>query len=248
MGFTLLLLFAVGVVAGVLNVLAGGGSMLTVPMLIFAGLDPTTANGTNRVAIALQNLAAVGRFRALGAGESMASSFKLALWTLPGSILGAWLGASMDDAVFRLVLVGVLFLSTASLFLPKSMISGKGEGKGRWLIYPAMLGIGFYGGFIQIGVGFLFMAGLRGLLGMDLVRVNVHKVFIILVYMLPALAIFVWMGKVDWGLGLAVGAGTVLGAWVGARIAMRGGERWIKVAVAIVATAMAIKLLIGYFG
>lgn len=243
---TPLLLFAVGVLAGVINVLAAGGSMLTVPLLIFAGLDPTAANGTNRVAIVLQNLTAVGRFRQFGLSDS-ALSLRLALWALPGSILGAWFGASINDAVLRLVLVAVLAFTTLTLFLPKRLMSVSGPAAGRWLVYPAMFGVGVYGGFIQIGVGFLFMATLRGLLGLDLVRTNVHKVFIVLLYTLPALAVFWWMGKVDWWLGLAVSSGNVVGAWIATRLTLRGGERGIRIAVAVAAIAMAVKLLAGWF-
>ncbi|APZ42006.1 sulfite exporter TauE/SafE family protein [Acidihalobacter ferrooxydans] len=238
---TIALLFGVGALAGMLNVLAGGGSMLTVPVLIFAGLDPTVANGTNRIAIVLQNLTAVGRYRQSGLTDARLS-LRLALWTLPGSVLGAWYGASISDAALRLVLVGVLILSTLTLFLPQRLFDTGGWTRGRWLIYPAMLGIGFYGGFIQIGVGFLFLAALRSLLGTDLVRANVHKVFVVLIYMLPALLVFWWLGKVDWRLGLAVGSGTILGAWVATHLALQGGARWIKVAVAVAALGMAAKL------
>ncbi|MEJ2478747.1 MAG: sulfite exporter TauE/SafE family protein [Acidihalobacter sp.] len=239
-----LLLFGVGALAGVVNVLAAGGSMLTVPLLIFAGLDPTVANGTNRVAIVLQNLTAVGRFRHVGLTDT-ALSTKLALWTLPGGILGAWYGASIDDAALRLVLAGVLLVTTLTLFLPQRLRTAGGWERGRWLVYPAMLGIGFYGGFIQIGVGFLLLAALRGLLGVDLVRANAHKVFVVLVYMLPALLVFWWLGKIDWRLGLAVGSGNIVGAWVATHLALKGGERWIRVVVAVAAVAMAGKLLAG---
>ena len=234
-----MLLFGVGALAGMVNVLAAGGSMLTVPLLIFAGLDPTVANGTNRVVIVLQNLTAVGRFRHVGLTDS-ALSMRLALWTLPGGVLGAWYGASIDDAALRIVLVGVL-----TLFLPQRLLTAGGWARGRWLIYPAMLGIGFYGGFIQIGVGFLFLAALRGLLGVDLVRANAHKVFVVLIYMLPALLVFWWLDKIDWRLGCAVGSGNGVGAWVAAHLALKGGERWIRVVVAVAAPAMAGKLLTG---
>ncbi|MEJ2655169.1 MAG: sulfite exporter TauE/SafE family protein [Acidihalobacter sp.] len=239
-----LLLFGVGALAGVVNVLAAGGSMLTVPLLIFAGLDPTVANGTNRIAIVLQNLTAVGRFHSVGLTDA-ALSMKLALWALPGSILGAWYGASIDDEVLRFVLVGVLIFTTLSLFIPQRFLTAGGWVRGRWLVYPAMLGIGFYGGFIQIGVGFLFLAALRGLLGVDLVRANAHKVFVVLLYMLPALLVFWWLGKVDWRLGLAVGSGNIVGAWVATHLARKGGERWIRIVVAVAALAMAAKLLMG---
>ena len=204
-----LALFGVGTVAGTVNVLAGGGSMLTLPMLIFLGLDPTVANGTNRVAIVLQNLMAVGRFQRLGLGE-LQPGLRLGLWTLPGGIAGAWYGASIDETALRLILVGVLAFSVITLFLPQSLLQRQALLSRRWLARPAMLAIGFYGGFIQVGVGFLFMAALRGLLGLDLVRTNAWKVLIVLLYMVPALAVFAWLDKVVWWAGFTLGAG---GRW-----------------------------------
>ena len=77
-----------------------------------------------------------------------------------------------------------------------------------------MVGVGFYGGFLQVGVGFLLMASMRRLLKLDLVRVNMHKVFIVLIYTLPALLIFMYNRNVDWVYGLNLAAG---GAWSAAR-------------------------------
>ena len=239
----LTLLFALGALAAVLNVFAGGGSMLTLPALIFAGLDPTIANGTNRVSIALQNLAATGGFGRWH-GVDLGESFKLALLTLPGAILGAWFGARISDTLFRYILIAVLVLSTVTLFLPTSRLGTDTPSRQRrWLIYPAMLATGFYGGFIQVGVGFLFMAALRGILKLDLVRVNVHKVFIVFVYTLPALAVFVALGKVAWGDGFALGLGGMAGALLATRLHLRGGERWVKVVLAIAVLLMSAKLL-----
>ncbi len=239
----LTLLFVLGALAAVLNVFAGGGSMLTLPALIFVGLDPTVANGTNRVSIALQNLAATGGFSRWH-GAELGESFKLALLTLPGAILGAWLGARISDTLFRYVLIGVLVLSTMTLFLPARRLgAGAPSAQRRWLIYPAMLATGLYGGFIQVGVGFLFMAALRGILKLDLVRVNVYKVFIVFLYTLPALAIFIALDKVAWGDGLALGAGGMVGALLATRLHLRGGERWVKVVLAIAILLMSAKLL-----
>ncbi|HYW04862.1 MAG TPA: sulfite exporter TauE/SafE family protein [Gammaproteobacteria bacterium] len=237
------LLFGTGTAAGIINVLAGGGSMLSVPVLIFLGVDPLTANGTNRVAIAVQNATAVYGFRRHERG-SFPTSMKLALAALPGSLVGAWLASHMNNSAFQQVLSVVLVLSVIALFLP-SPRSTEGGGPGGWrrvLVYPVMFGIGLYGGFIQIGVGFIFMAGLQRLLRIGLVRVNVHKVFIILIYTLPALGIFLWRGQVDWLLGLTLAAGNAAGAWIATRLAIRGGDRWIRVVVAIAVVLMAAKL------
>lgn len=237
------LLFGTGVVAGIINVLAGGGSMLSVPILIFLGVDPITANGTNRVAIAVQNATAVYGFRQQQMSE-FGLSFKLAAAALPGSLLGAFLASNMDNSFFQRILSIILVLSVVALLSPSPTVS-QTEQLSTWrrvLAYPVMFAIGFYGGFIQIGVGFIFMAGLQRLLHLSLVRVNVHKVFIIFLYTLPALAIFVWMGQVNWILGLSLSVGMAFGAWIATRLAVHGGERWIRLVVGVAVVLMAIKL------
>lgn len=238
------LLFATGTAAGVVNVLAGGGSMLSVPVLIFLGVDPITANGTNRIAIAVQNATAVYGFQRRQLSE-FRLSISLALAAVPGAALGAYVASHMHATSFQRVLSVVLVISVIALFLP-APVSSETRELSRWrriAAYPALFGIGFYGGFIQIGVGFIFMAGLQRLLQMSLVRVNTHKVFIILCYTLPALAVFLWRGQVDWPLGLALATGTATGAWIATNLAIRGGERWIRIVVAVAVVLMATKLL-----
>jgi len=240
------LLFATGALAGVINVLAGGGSMLSVPVLIFLGVDPITANGTNRVAIAVQNATAVYGFHRRDVSD-FSMSLRLALAAVPGAALGALIASHMDTTNFQRVLSLVLILSVIALFLP-SPVAPESRQLPVWrrvLAYPALFGIGFYGGFIQIGVGFIFMAGLQRLLRLSLVQVNMHKVFIVLCYTLPALAVFLWRGQVNWILGIALAAGTATGAWAATHLAVRGGERWIRLVVGVAVVLMSVKLLVG---
>ena len=110
-------------------------------------------------------------------------------------------------------------------------------------MYPVMFIIGFYGGFIQVGVGFLFMAALYYLLEANLVYVNMHKVFIIFLFTLPALGIFIWTGNVDWRYGISLATGNAFGGWWGAHAAIKGGEKAIRHALAITIFLMSLKLL-----
>ncbi|HIE02419.1 MAG TPA: sulfite exporter TauE/SafE family protein [Thiotrichaceae bacterium] len=240
-----LMLFAIGTVAGMLNVMAGGGSALTLPALIFLGLDSTLANGTNRVAILVQNIFAILSFRQQKLHE-FESSFKLALWTLPGGIIGAIVAIKIDEQWFErilaIVLIGVVL---SMIFAPeKRIIPLLEEGKTRkWLVYPAMLGIGFYGGFIQVGVGFLLMAALFHLVRCHLVVVNMHKVFIVFIYTIPALGIFIWSGHVDWVLGLSLAAGNAFGGWWAAQLSVKKGEKMIRFVLLLAILIIALKLL-----
>jgi len=252
-----LLLAVLGVIAGTLNVLAGGGSLLTLPAMVFLGLDGAVANGTNRVAILAQNVTAVGGFRSLGFSD-MKLSFSLALAALPGGICGALLGTMVRGELFNrvlgAVLIGVLLFMTLQRFQEVRKGSGdKGETEKtesggpsrRQLIlgHLAMVAVGFYGGFIQAGVGFLLMAALHRVLGLDLVRVNMHKVFIVGFFTSAALIIFAARGQVLWIPGLALAVGNSIGGWLGSQLSVLKGENWIRNALYVALFLMAIKLL-----
>lgn len=237
----LLLLFGVGAVAGFINVNAGGGSSLTLPTLIFMGLDAAVANGTNRIALIFQNIFAVTSFRKNKVYKFKNSMF-LALFTLPGAIFGAIMATKVSNTLFQRILGGVLIFIVLSMFFSRSYKNNDLQKQHSWLIYPALFGIGFYGGFLQVGVGFLFMAALYHLLRVNLVFVNMHKVFIILIYTIPALAIFTLTGNVNWQFGLVLAAGNSLGGWWGAHAAVKGGEKIIRIILAVAITIMAGKL------
>ena len=244
MEFThLLLLFGMGIAVGFINVNAGGGSSLTLPTLILMGLDGALANGTNRVAIFFQNIFAVASFKKRNFHE-FALSGKLSLLTLPGAIIGSILATRVGGVLFERILGGVLLLIVFSMFFSRSYANGNRnqEKQKNWLIYPALVGIGFYGGFLQIGVGFLFMGALYHLLKLDLIRVNMHKVFIILVYTVPALIIFLLTGNINWKFGLSLAAGSALGAWFGAHFAVKWGEKVIRIVLAVVILFMSAKM------
>ena len=239
------LLSAVGVVAGFLNVMAGGGSLITMPLMIFMGLSPASANGTNRVALVAQNLSAIASFRKKGFSD-FRLSLTLALCTLPGAALGAWAAVAIDPAWFKRILAVVMVGALVEVLRPKAKAVKPGEGTVRRLpAYLGMVAVGFYGGFIQAGVGFILMALLHGLLRLDLVRVNMHKVFIVGVYMVPSLAVFALSGDVRWLAGLLLAVGNAAGGWLGAHASVKGGERVIKVVFALAVVAMAGKLVWG---
>jgi uncharacterized membrane protein YfcA len=238
-----LLLLGVGSIAGFINVNAGGGSSLTLPTLIFMGLDGALANGTNRIAIFIQNIFAIASFKK-NKMHQFRTSTELSLFTLPGAIIGAILASRISNVVFERILGGVLIFIVVSLIFSGSYKDRDSHNKEQrsWWVYPALLVIGFYGGFLQIGVGFLFMAALYHLLRVDLITVNMHKVFIILIYTLPALLIFMWTGNVNWEYGLILAAGNAFGGWWGAHVAVKGGERVIRIILAVAISIMALKL------
>jgi uncharacterized membrane protein YfcA len=237
------LLFAVGIAAGFINVNAGGGSSISVPVLIFMGLDAAVANGTNRIAILIQNIFAVASFHKKKFHDYK-MSLKLSLFTLPGAVAGAVAATRVSNLLFQRILGVVLIFIVISMFFSRSYkdVNARQDSHLRWFIYPALLGIGFFGGFLQVGVGFLFMAALYHFISLNLVRVNMHKVFIIMIYTIPALIIFIFTGNVLWEYGLALAAGTAFGGWWGAQVSVRGGEKAIRIILALAIVIMALKL------
>ena len=239
----LIILFGVGLIAGFINVTAGGGSTLTLPVLIFLGLESSIANGTNRVAILLQNISAVYSFKQ-EKYHQFETSIKFALLTLPGAVLGVLLAVNLDDAIFQKILGIIMIGIIISMLIPNKNVANENEtGKISLPVYISMFGIGFYGGFIQVGVGFLLMASLRYSMKLNLVLVNMHKVFIVLIYTIPALLIFIITDNINWIFGLCLAAGNVVGGWWGAKASVKKGEGFIKVVLAAAVFIMAIKLL-----
>ncbi len=216
-----ILLFLVGLLAGFVNVFAGGGSTLTLPILIFSGLDTATANGTNRIAIFLQNIAGVSSFKqqkVIGARIAL----KYALFTIPGAIIGAFYSIKINDLWFQRILGVIMIGVVISLFQKKKEnTTQQSEKESGFFFYLSLFAIGFYGGFIQVGIGFIIMATLFHFLQTSLVKVNFYKLIIVMIYTIPAIIIFAFNDKIDWVLGLSLAAGNMLGAWVAAHVTVK---------------------------
>lgn len=239
-------LIALGGVAGFINVLSAGGSMLTLPLLMFLGLPPAQANATNRVAIALQSATATSTFLKAGA-HNMGVAWRLAVPAVLGAMLGAWLATRISAEAFEGVLIVVMVVCSIMMLLPTPRIDTRELTPERItpIVLLAMFGIGLYGGFIQVGVGVLFIVVLYRLLKIDLTQVNVFKVFIVLMYTLPALAVFVFDGQVRWAYGLVLAVGNMSGAFLGARVNMSpAGARWVKWLTVAVIFLIVLKLLL----
>jgi len=239
------LILATGTLAGIINTLAGGGSMLTMPMLIFLGLPSATANGTNRIAIEVQNILAVLGFKSKGVAD-WRLSLRLAVPVTVGAVIGSSVAIDIPDDVFRHILA-VLMLLVLGLVLwnPTHRLKERQVSMttGRWVAATvALFCVGLYGGFIQSGVGFLFIATLVTITGLDLVRTNSHKVFIVGIYTVFSLAVFALNGKINWGLGLILAVGNGLGGWLGSHLAVSKGEKWVRAVLVVTVVAMALRL------
>ena len=239
------ILFVIGTIAAIINVNAGGGSTLTVPALIFLGLDAATANGTNRIAILLQNVSAVRSFQKEKYSQ-FKLSWKLSLLAVPGAVIGALTAVEISDQLFKNILAVVMIGIIITILFPGKKNTTTEDSEDKKLTLPVILSfifVGFYGGIIQVGIGFILMAILQKLMKFSLVYVNMHKVFIVLVFTVPALMVFILSGKVNWYLGLSLALGNMFGAWWAAKLSIKKGEKFIKVILVIAILIMSVKLL-----
>jgi len=241
---SIIILFFVGAVSGFMNVVAGGGSTLTLPALIFLGLNSSLANGTNRIAIVAQNISAVYSFH-LEEYKNYKLSLKLSLWTLPGAVAGAIVAVDISDELFQTILAIIMIGVVISMVIPnqkKNYLLEENK-KVSWVVHALMLFVGFYTGFIQAGIGFIIMAILFYLMKMNLIIVNMHKVFIVFISTVPALIVFILTDNVDWVLGLILAAGNAAGAWWAAKLSVKKGEKFIKLFLICAILVMSMKLL-----
>ncbi len=235
-----------GFLAGFINTFAGSGSLITLPLLIFLGLPATVANGTNRVAILLQNVVGVSSF-----GQQKVLDLRggliLAIPAVLGSLVGAQIAVDLDEMMMRRA-IGVLMvvMFVVILIRPKRWLQGRATlPSGRMPVVRIVVFflIGIYGGFIQAGVGIFLLAGLVLSAGYDVVRANAVKLLIVLAFTPFALAIFLFNDQVNWTVGLVLAIGNMLGAFVATRMAVRRGAGFVRVLLIVVVIVSAVEFL-----
>lgn len=240
--FSVILLAATGYVAGFVNTVAGGGSMLTLPAFMMLGLPADIANATNRVGVFLQSLAGTRGFYRAGklAPETI---WPTLVPTLGGSLAGSLLASFMPVAWLKPVLL-VTMIAMALLMLVRPSVVAPPPGtpvhrlRDRPMAWLGLAAAGVYGGFVQAGVGFILIAALAGGLRYDLVRTNALKMAITAALTLVALGVFVVRGQVWWIPGLLMAIGTVLGAMTSVKFAISVPQtvlKWILFAMVLLA-------------
>lgn len=240
------LLITVGVVAGVINTLAGGGSNLTLPALMIMGLPADVANATNRVGVLLQCASGSWDFHRRGVLPKDDLPGILAP-TLAGSLLGAGLASVLPLTLLKpLLLTAMISMSLLILLRPAVVAPPPGtpprraaaSASGRWVLFLA----GVYGGFVQAGVGFILIAALAGALRHDLVRTNALKMLATGLLTLAATAVFLYQGLIAWVPGLVLASGTIVGARLGVSLAVRTSQssmKWFLFVMTLVASLAA---------
>lgn len=241
-----LLVVATGIVAGFFNVVAAGGSLISLPILIFLGLPAPVANATNRLAIFFQNLVGIAVY-----SKKKSIDFKSGIWlVIPavlGAIVGSYIAVFLNEYWMRKVIAVVMLLMAITMFInPKKWIQGSNtrhKNKISLKEFIVFFGIGIYGGFIQAGVGIILLAGLVLVSGFNLVQSNPIKLLIVLFYTFFSIFIFAYNDLIWWKIGLTLSIGNMIGAWVGAHLSLKGGSNFIRWSLIIVIIFSSTKLL-----
>ena len=238
-------LVLLGFVVSIINTMAGGASIITLPILIFLGLPSNVANGTNRIGLMMTAFSANMGFKSKGISTFPFSAYT-GMFALIGSVIGAHIAVEINDETFnRILSIIMILVITIIIFKPKIInknLSVRLTGKHLKISCIVFFFIGLYGGFINAGIGFVIMLFLHYYNRLNLIRVNATKVVIVLVYTIGAFLTFFFNGLVDLPYGLCLGLGTLIGGWNASRFSVEKGEGVIKIFLVISALIIAFKL------
>ena len=235
----MLLLAGGGVIAGIINTVAGGGSMLTVPLLVLAGVPGNSANGSNRLGILTSTASATVAFRRLGV-DGLSKAIPVLAPTLVGSLIGSLTISRLPDRAFEIVF-GVLMIPLIVLTVRNQRREGV-EPWPTWLTVVIFGLIGAFGGAFQAGIGLVLLAALTRA-GFDLVTANSVKMVVSLTVTVIALPVFLLSGHIVWLPAIVLAAGFFVGGWCGAQVAVKGGEKLIRIAMVIAAIGLSGRLI-----
>lgn len=219
-----ILAVAGGFVAGIMNTLAGYGSVITLSILMdVIGLPPTVANGTNRVNVFTGVIASGLGFYKNGRLDLSKGKWIIGL-TFIGAVIGVWVAVTVSNEQFKSIfkyLIAVLFVIV--LINPKRWLREQSEDYQMpvWLMVVVFIPMGFYGGFIQMGMGLFFVAATVLLGRYSMIESNALKVSVIGLYTLMSLIIFHVNGLVNWQVGAIVGIGAAIGGYITAHYASK---------------------------
>jgi uncharacterized membrane protein YfcA len=239
-------LIIAGMLAGFINTLAGSGSLITLPLLIFMGLPANVANATNRIGIFLQSAVGAASFR-----QQKIFDYKEGVWfAIPatfGSLAGAIAAVNLSSDLMETIIGGLLFfMFFIVLYKPEKWIqekAGKIEGRPKLWQIVIFFFIGLYGGFIQAGVGFILLAGLVFGAGLNLTKANALKVFIVFVYTSIALLVFIVNRQINYLAGFTLAFGSMIGAFIASKVAIKSGPKVVRIILLVILLISALKYI-----
>lgn len=239
-----LILFAIGLAAGAANIVAEAGSMIAMPALLLSGYTGAMANGTNRLVVFWLNLFALRTYYNRDRNE-FRRSLRYAGFAVPGALMGSLVMLQTDDAIYRMIVGGIVLLGVWWIYLNKydTPATAHHQKIPEWVANLLMFLIGFYGGYLQAGVGIFLSAAFSTLLGMQEIQKNVYKISILFAYLFPTSLIFIWTENVDWGGAVVLLAGYIAGSWVGSIGFFKHHPKTARTGVVLVVIILGLKLL-----
>jgi hypothetical protein len=252
MSITIIIVIIIaGILVGFINTLSGGGSVISLSLLVLLGLPADMANGTNRISIFFQTLSSVSSFTR----QKMFSNMRPVWLAIPatiGAIMGAYLAVDVSKRVIEIAMGISMVIMVFFLFYkpdkwlkenPVLLLTPL-----KWWQMVIFFLVGFYGGFIQVGVGYFLLMALMLGVGYDLVKANAVKNLIVFFYAIFALLVFILDGKVDYMIGLVLSVGSMIGAWIGSYLAVKKGAGFIKAVIifSVVLTILQISGIINF--
>ena len=224
----------VGAIAGFINTLAGSGSLVTLPMLIFMGLPANVANGTNRIGVIFQNIVGMIKFRRTG-NLDLEHGGVLIVPTVIGALVGSLIAVDIDEQLMRYVIAAAMLVMLVVILMnPKQWLKEHSDLSAEKTRSPLTMFIfflvGVYGGFIQAGVGVFLLVSMVMRCGFNMVQANGIKLALVLIFSLPALFMFAVNDQVHWFYGIVMALGQGIGAWLAATFASesKSAPIWIR--------------------
>ena len=237
-----------GIVAGIVNTLAGGASVLVLSILLFMGMPANIANGTNRLGILVQNFTGSSTFYRSGLLD-IKGSLKYIIPSVIGAIGGAMIAADIDQNTLE-IFVGVIMsiMLIPIIFKPQGKKNSflKHQNKKGFKVLNTLLFllIGFYGGFVQAGIGLIIMVVLPQISKLSLIKGNAVKMAIILIYTIPVMGIFIINGQIDWWIAIWLAIGQIIGTKVAGKFAVNHPQanKWVRVLLICMVSVSIIKM------
>jgi uncharacterized membrane protein YfcA len=232
----IIVLIVSGIFVGFINTLSGGGSVISLSLLILLGLPANIANGTNRISIFFQTFSSVSSFTR----QKMFTSWKPLILSIPatiGAVLGAIIAVDVKKNVIEIAMAVAMVIMVFFLFYkPDKWLKEKPEMLTRkltWWQLVIFFFVGFYGGFIQVGVGYFMLMSLVLGVGYDLVKANAVKNLLVFFYAIFALLVFMINGEVNYLYGLILSVGSIIGALLASILAVKKGAGFIRAVIVV---------------
>ncbi len=240
-----IILFSIGLIVGFINTLAGGGSVLIFGFLVYLGLPIHSVIGTGRLSFLAQGFFSVAGFKSKGVFLYPFNLY-LGISAMFGAILGAWASLQIPDTSMKKIVAVVMLFIGVLIFIQSGIkqtdLAEKIKGKhllGSLIIFFI---VGLYGGFVQVGTGFIVIIALMLYNRLNITQANSIKGLVILIFTVPALLFYAYDNKVDWKLGLILGLGTAIGSWITSRWSVGINEKYIRYFMVLMVVFIAFKL------